>query len=119
MYKRSNSVFKARLTLRRDRLKATEACHAATLQFEGRTEKDINSGECFEWATIVFDLLEGSKIAGHNINGCGHSWIEYRGLCWDAETPQGVRGWLKLPFWQRLKKEAGAKEFNRAVRKLA
>jgi hypothetical protein len=81
-------------------------------------EQDINDGQCFEWATIVFDFVEGSKIAGHNIKGVGHCWVEYKNLCFDAEVPQGVRGWLNLPFWQRLKAEAGAKEFTKELQRM-
>lgn len=99
------------------RVLANEACLAATLLFEDRTEEDINSGLCFEWATMVFDELQGSKIAGQNIRGCGHCWVEYKGLCYDAEVPNGVCSWLDLPFWKRIKKEAGAREFNAELRK--
>ena|ERR1700674_5857187 len=116
MYKRKDKKFNAKLALRRDRLHMTEACIHATLLFEDRTPEDINSGSCFEFATIVFDLVRTSKIAGNNIRGCGHCWVEYKGLCYDAEHPQGVRSWLKLNFWQRLRAEAGAREFNKAVR---
>ena len=118
MYKRQDSRFKAKLARKRDRQRATEACHAATLRFPGLTEEDINSGSCFDWATEVFDLIEGSRIAGHNLNCVGHCWVEYKGLCYDAEHPDGVRNWLALSFWTRLKTTVGAKEFNRAVRSI-
>lgn len=80
----------------------TEACLHATLEFPGSSEEDINCGSCFEWASLVFDLVEGSKIAGHNVRGHGHSWVEYEGLCYDAETPDGIADWRKLPFFKRL-----------------
>ena len=118
MYKRQDSRFKAKLARKRDRQRATEACHAATLRFPGLTEEDINSGSCFDWATEVFDLIEGSRIAGHNLNGVGHCYIYYRGYYYDAEVPQGIRNWLALPFWTRLKAKVGAKEFNGALRKV-
>ena len=79
-----------------------DAMRHATLSFEGLSEEDINSGKCFEFARIVFDLVEGSKIAGHNIDGHGHSWIEYEGKCYDAECSQGVLFWGNLPFFKRL-----------------
>jgi hypothetical protein len=79
-----------------------EACAKATACYPGLTPKEINSGLCFEWAKIVFNLVEGSKIAGHNINGNGHSYIEYKTVCYDAEAPQGVSYWRDLPFFQRV-----------------
>lgn len=117
MVKRDDKKFKKRLALKHDRLKMTEACLATTLRFEGLTEEDINSGHCFTWAEIVFELVNGSKIAGMNLNGCGHVWVEYKGLCYDSETPEGTRNWLNLQFWKRLKEEAGARKFNKALKK--
>ena len=117
-YKRRDTKFAKRIALRVARMNATAVCEATAAQFKGMQQQDINLGLCFDWATIVFDLLEGSKIAGHNVNRVGHTWIEYKGLCYDAEVPNGVRSWLSLPFWQRLKAAVGAKEFNTAVRRL-
>ena len=77
----------------------------ATLRFPGLTAEDINGGKCFEWATIVFDLLEGSKIAGHSISGHGHSYIEIDSVCYDAECYEGRADWLDLPFFERIRHE--------------
>jgi hypothetical protein len=115
--KRVDKKFKERLALKRDRLKCATACSMAATILKFSPEA-INHGYCFEFATIVFDLVEGSKIAGHNIKGVGHCWVEYKNLCFDAEVPQGVRGWLNLPFWQRLKAEAGAKEFTKELQRM-
>lgn len=115
-YKRPLNKFKARLALKWDRILMSEACTHATLAFPGMTEEDINSGECFEWAAIVFDMIPGSKIAGQSIRGCGHTWVEFKGRLYDAEVPRGVRNWKALPFWQRLKAEAGAKDWNKALK---
>ena len=98
------------------RKQVTEACLNATISF-GKPEEEINEGECFDWATIVFDAVEGSKIAGHNI-GCGHCWVEYRGLCFDAEVPRGVKDWKQLPFWVRIREEVGVTEWRDGVRGL-
>ena len=117
-YKRKDTRFAKRIAHLADRKRATHTCIRTTKRFEGMAEQDINLGLCFEWATVVFDMLEGSKIAGHNVRGVGHTWIEYKGMLYDAEVPQGVRSWLKLPFWVRLKDEAGTKAFNAAVRRL-
>ncbi len=98
------------------RMNATAACNAATQRFDVGPFT-INRGWCFEWATIVFDEVQGSKIAGNRLNGCGHTWIEYKGLCYDAEAPNGVCNWLDLPFWKRIKVQAGARAFNAELRK--
>jgi len=79
----------------------TEACHEATCRLE-ESPLIINSGHCFQWAAIVFDLISGSKIAGENVRGRGHTWIEYEGLCYDAESPEGVKDWQDLPFFRRI-----------------
>jgi hypothetical protein len=70
--------------------------------FMSLTAEQINSGCCFDWAVKVFDLVEGSKIAGHNIEGHGHSYIEVGGLCFDAECWEGVEDWQQLPFFRRV-----------------
>jgi hypothetical protein len=117
MTRRKDKAFAKRIALKADRLRMTEACLRATRSFKNKSEEEINYGSCFDWATIVFNAISGSKIAGQNIGGVGHSWIEWKGLVYDAEVPHGVRSWLKLPFWQRVRAEAGAKEFDKAVKK--
>jgi hypothetical protein len=53
---------------------------------------------------VVFDLVEGSKIAGHSIEGHGHTYIEVEGWCFDAECWDGVEDWQQLPFFRRVLK---------------
>ena len=69
------------------------------------TPEEINRGSCFLWASVVFNLVHGSKIAGENVEGRGHTWIEYEGHCYDAETPEGVLFWGNLPFFKRVARE--------------
>jgi hypothetical protein len=78
------------------------AFEEASLSFPDRTPEEINSGKCFDWAAIVFDLVEGSKIAGHNVAGNGHTYVEIDGRCYDAECYEGVDDWLDLPFFKRV-----------------
>ncbi len=116
-YKRPLEKFNKRLALRWDRFLMYQACRLTSdIKFRGLSARNINSGQCFEWATIVFDKIAGSKIAGQNIRGCGHTWIEYKGRLYDAEVPNGVRNWKDLPFWKRLKAEAGTKDWNKALK---
>jgi hypothetical protein len=78
-----------------------DAGQLATATLKG-SPRWINEGLCFRWAGLVFNKVEGSKIAGHNRFGQGHSWVEYAGKCYDAECLEGVETWIDLPFWQRL-----------------
>lgn len=78
-----------------------DACHYAT-ELVGESPEAINNGLCFQWASLVFDLVPGSKIAGENIDGHGHSWVEYGMWCYDSETPDGVQDWKDLPFFRRV-----------------
>jgi hypothetical protein len=57
---------------------------------------EINEHDCFNWASKVFNLLPGSAIGGHRIDDEGQSYIVYQGLCYDAETPDGVACWWNL-----------------------
>lgn len=62
---------------------------------------EINDNDCFNWACKVFNLVPGSAIGGHNIDGEGQSYIIYD-LCYDAETPQGVNHWTELTSFKRM-----------------
>ena len=70
----------------------------------GMKPRQVNEHDCFNFASIVFNLIPGSKIGGHNIDGEGQSYIEYDGLCYDSECPAGVDHWTKLPTFQRMLK---------------
>jgi|ERR1700676_284317 len=81
-----------------------------------RSPRAINKGYCFEFATLIFAKIEGSSICGHNVNGVGHSYVLYRGLYYDSECPQGTKLWTNLPFWRSIRKQAGEKEWRKALR---
>lgn len=72
-----------------------------TVERWGQDPKDINSGRCFEFAKVIFDQVVGAKIAGNNLCGQGHSFIEHEGLFYDAEEPMGTPNWTRLPFFER------------------
>lgn len=63
---------------------------------------DINEHDCFNWAFRVFNLLPGTAIGGHQIDGEGQSYIIYKGLCYDAETPEGKLFWRNLKPFSRM-----------------
>jgi hypothetical protein len=70
----------------------------------GLPARKINERDCFNFASIVFNLIPGSKIGGHNIDGEGQSYIEYDGRCYDSECPQGTDHWTKLPTFKGMLK---------------
>lgn len=66
------------------------------------TVRQINDNNCFTWAVKVFNLLPGSAIGGHRIDGEGQSYIIYEGVCYDAETPEGRLHWWDLTPFRRM-----------------
>jgi hypothetical protein len=68
----------------------------------GITPDRINEHNCFDWAFKVFNLVPGTMIGGHRIDGEGQSYIEYGGLCYDSECPEGRTDWWNLPTFRRM-----------------
>jgi hypothetical protein len=73
----------------------------------GKSPREINRGNCDEFARCLGDALEASGVPF--VERCtpddsplpGHYWIEVYGLAYDAETPEGVSHWTGLPIFQR------------------
>jgi hypothetical protein len=63
---------------------------------------EINDNDCFNWAFKVFNLKPGTAIGGHRIDDEGQSFIIYDGVCYDAETPNGVGDWWCLGSFRRM-----------------
>lgn len=64
----------------------------------------INSGSCDEFAGEVIERMGGysdelTDNASPDESWVGHYWIKYRGMCYDAECPEGVKNWKKLPIF--------------------
>jgi hypothetical protein len=66
------------------------------------TVTQINDNDCFNWALKVFNMVPGTAIGGHRIDDDGQSYIIYRGMCYDAETPDGRRHWSNLKSFTRM-----------------
>lgn len=66
------------------------------------TVAQINEHNCFDWAFKVFNLVPGSLIGGHRIDGEGQSYIIYKDRCYEAETPEGARYWWELRAFKRM-----------------
>lgn len=65
----------------------------------------INEYDCFNWAFKVFNLVPGTQIGGHRIDGEGQSYIVHRGRFYDSESPDGVSYCWQLPSIQRMLEE--------------
>jgi hypothetical protein len=69
---------------------------------------EINNGSCEEFADDVIDALESDGITGAEMSGTptfelpGHYWVDYNGKSYDAECPDGVDNWRKLPIFQKF-----------------
>lgn len=58
---------------------------------------DINCGQCEEWAGRVEELV-GDSVTVHDPDEC-HVFIEHGGKFYDAECPEGVTDWRRLPIF--------------------
>jgi hypothetical protein len=75
----------------------------------GASPSEINNGRCEDFMWAVLDRLDQAN--GHhkgveerstpNDKLSNHFWIECGGLHFDAECPEGVTSWKKLPVFQR------------------
>jgi hypothetical protein len=75
---------------------------------------DINCGYCEEWAAItrqkyfeltgqsVIEILSDIDLIGDFGEVPGHAFIRFEGKYYDAECPEGVDDWRKLPLFTRI-----------------
>lgn len=63
---------------------------------------DINVGSCFDFAFEVCQKLKDQGIRTAKMRkGKGHTWIEYNGKHYDAESPRGVKAPNRLMYFKR------------------
>lgn len=97
---------------------------------------EINEGPCEDFAEVVNEWIPAAKVIstslafefyhkplkkiltvvdsddelviyrGKQIELPAHYWILYRGMHYDAETPNGVKHWIELPLFKRALKKA-------------
>lgn len=75
----------------------------------------INSGECENFACALDWAYDGQlSVTGCEVDGLdptgpwgGHVWVTDGSRHYDAEALAGVEHWRHLPFYVRLKKNAG------------
>ena len=60
--------------------------------FNRKTNVDINNGDCYHWALLVKQLFPEVTLCS-NYN---HAWIEFEGMHYDSEHPNGVDSHRKL-----------------------
>ena len=76
----------------------------------------INNGWCWVFASNLVKLLgPGAKVVNSSYDypqGTfpGHSWVEYNGLHFDAETPDGVCNPSHMQYHRRLRAIADSPE---------
>lgn len=59
---------------------------------------DINDGHCYSWANRAAELIPGSFAQWIDPQHCV---LVYEGRFYDADCPQGVNRWRKLPMFAR------------------
>jgi len=75
----------------------------------------VNCGQCDMFADEFINELksrgetarEGYSIRAHEEYGPKlpvHFWVEWKGLCFDAEEPRGTKYWWDLPIYARLRR---------------
>jgi hypothetical protein len=79
----------------------------AKIEAFGENAWFINNGWCWGFA-IAKILGPEAKVVGsssHYQDGTfpGHSWVEYDGLHYDAETPEGVEDPRQMQYHRRLR----------------
>jgi hypothetical protein len=68
--------------------------------------QQINNGECDQFAVEIGILFPESDELCSEVVGIfepRHIWIEYKGKHYDAETPNGVSDYKKLPIFKNSK----------------
>lgn len=69
---------------------------------------DINNGGCEGFMGSIIGRMGGYSrdltcgTPDFDSRWPGHYWIEYKGRYYDAECPNGVSDWRKLPIMVRL-----------------
>lgn len=75
----------------------------------------INCGNCDEFVSLIFEILESKGFDMSTISDMttlnyvndyslpDHCWIFHENRHYDAEAPDGVDHWKKLPLFDRLR----------------
>lgn len=69
--------------------------------------RKINNGNCFNWAYIVYLLLEDKEVSLYSDDEFVHAFVKIGDLYYDSECPTGVNCWEDLPTYQRYPNNYG------------
>lgn len=69
----------------------------------------INDGRCLDFAYAVrYHLMQEKQADGVEMDcsnasrvDAKHCWLTYNGQVYDAEAPEGVKGYKNLPLYRR------------------
>lgn len=73
--------------------------------WEEFTPEVCNDGFCDVFAEKFREEYPGAELWGTDYGidyTFGHVWLKYNNKFYDAETPQGVMDWKKLPYIQKV-----------------
>lgn len=81
---------------------------------DGITPLGINNGFCADFATVIWErfgrcsiqILNNEELTGEEYL---HTFMKHGALFYDAEAPNGVSDWQKLPFFKRDRRESARK----------
>lgn len=79
------------------------------LEEKGKSHPEqLNNGDCPTVAKRITDRVpEAERVTGMTVFGRdrahypAHTWVEYNGLCYDAECTHGTPNWHDLPIFTR------------------
>jgi hypothetical protein len=63
---------------------------------------EINGGDCFNWALEFYNKFGKSKSCKlYTVMAFGgHAFVLYKGMFYDAESPNAVNDWRNLDTWE-------------------
>lgn len=85
-------------------LNNTDCSPYSSISWHPTKVKDINNGFCADWATLVWEQFREVNIVNDEEMGAkeySHTFLEYKGLYYDAECIDGVEDWTQLPIFLR------------------
>lgn len=65
---------------------------------------DINYGDCYRWSFLAH-RLHGGQLISVTIteNNTSHAFLKIGDKYYDSETPQGIKNWRRLPYFDRTR----------------
>ena len=70
---------------------------------------DINNQFCYHFAEEIVEEFQEANYCQITLLGRPHAFIEYHGLYYDSECPEGVVNFLELNMFKDLKHEQQTK----------